>query len=68
MGLSPSILNDIISLDKSPSCNLRAGVIVNRRNIRKNKFDFESVITTGSILWENLPSNLKNADSLVVKM
>ena len=38
IGLSPSIMNDIISLDQNASYNLSAVVIVTRRNIRNSKY------------------------------
>ena len=38
MGLSPPIMNDILTLDENASYNLRSGVTVTRRNIRTNKF------------------------------
>ena len=53
MGLSPSIMNDTLSLGHNASCNLRAGVTMTRRNIRSNRFDFETVGTIGSISWES---------------
>ena len=43
MGLSPPIMSDIFSLSENSSYNLRCGVTVNRRNIRTNKFGFETV-------------------------
>ena len=45
MGLSPPIMNDILTLDENASYNLRSGVTVTRRNIRTNKFDFETIST-----------------------
>ena len=58
MGLSSSIMNDIC-LDQNTSYNLRAGVTVTRRNIRRNS-------TIGSVLWGKLPSHLINAGSLYI--
>ena len=40
MGLSPPIINDILTLDQNASYNLRSGVTVTRRNVRTNKFGF----------------------------
>ena len=59
-------MNDILTLDQNASYNLRSGVTVTRRNIRTNKFGFEIIITIGAVLWQNLPSNIKNSDSLNV--
>ena len=56
--------NDILSLDQNTSYNLRAGVIVTRRNLKRNKFGFKSVNTIGSILWGKVPSSLKTAANL----
>ena len=64
MGLSPPIMNDILALDETASYNLRSGVTVTRRNIRTNKFGFETITTIGAVLWRNLPNDIKNSDSL----
>ena len=64
MGLSPQIMNDILTLDENASYNLRSGVTVTRRNIRTNKFGFETITTIGAVLWRNLPNDIKNSDSL----
>ena len=44
---------------------IRSGVTVIRRNIRTNKFGFETISTIGVALWGNLP-NVKNLDSLSI--
>ena len=64
MGLSPPIMNDILTLDENTSYNLRSGVTVTRRNVRTNKFGFETISTIGAVLWRNLPNGIKNSDSL----
>ena len=64
MGLSPPIMNDILTLDENASYNLRSGVTVTRRNIRTNKFGFGTITTIGAVLWQNLPNNIKSSDSL----
>ena len=64
MGLSPPIMNDILTLDENASYNLRSGVTVARRNIRTKKFGFETITTIGAVLWRNLPNDIKNSDSL----
>ena len=64
IGLPPPIMNDILTLDENASYNLRSGVIVTRRNIRTNKFGFETITTIGAVLWRNLPNDIKNSDSL----
>ena len=64
MGLSPPIMNDILTLDENASYNLRFGVTITRRNIRTNKFGFETITTIGAVLWRNLPNDIKNSDSL----
>ena len=53
MGLSPPIINDILTLDQNASYNLRSGVTVTRRNVRTNKFGFETFNTIGAVLWRN---------------
>ena len=63
MGLSP-IMNNILTLDQNASYNLRSGVTVTRKNIRTNKFGFETISTIGEVLWRNLPNDINNSDSL----
>ena len=50
MGLSPPIMNDILTLDENASYNLRSGVTLTRRNIRINKVGFETITTIGAVL------------------
>ena len=64
MGLSPPIISNIFRLSENSSYNLKCGVTVNRRNVRTSKFGFEIVITIGAILWNDLPTELKNGESL----
>ena len=67
MGLSPPIMNDILTLHENASYNLRTGVTrrnITRRNIRTNKFGFETISTIGAVLWRNLSNDIKNTDSL----
>ena len=64
MGLSSQIMNDILTLDQNDSYNLRSGVTVTIRNIRTNKFGFETISTIGAVLWQNFPNDIKNSDSL----
>ena len=59
-------MNDIFSLSENSSYNLRSGVTVNRLNIRMNKFGFETVSIIGAILWNDLPAELENAESLKI--
>ena len=62
--LSPPIMNDILTLDQNGSYNLRSGVTITRRNIRTNKFGFETISRIAAVLWGHLPNNIKNSDSL----
>ena len=59
MFLSPPIMSDISSLSENSSYNLRSGI-----NVRASKFSFETISTIGAILWNDLPAELKNAESL----
>ena len=59
MRLSPPTMNDILTLDENASYSLRSGVTVTRRNIRTNKFGFETISTIGAVLWRNLPNDIK---------
>ena len=58
MGLSPPIMNDILTLNENASYNLRSGVTVTRRNIRTNKFGCETITTIRAVLWRNLPNDI----------
>ena len=51
MRLSPPIMNDVLTLDQNVSYNLTSGVTVTRRNIRTNKFGFETIRTTEVVLF-----------------
>ena len=64
MGLSPPIMNDILILNENSSYNLRSGFTLPRRNIRTNKFGFQTISTIGAVLWRNLPNDIKDSDSL----
>ena len=64
MELSPPIMNYILTLEKNASYNLRSGVTVTRRNIRTNKFGFETITTIGAVLWRNLSNDIKTSNSL----
>ena len=55
----PPIMSDISSLSENSSHNLRSGI-----NVRASKFSFETISTIGAILWNDLPAELKNAESL----
>ena len=59
MGMSPPIMNDILTLDQNASHNLRSGVTVPRRYIRTNKFGFETICTIGAVLRQNVPKRHK---------
>ena len=45
-GLSPPIMNDIITLDQNAFCNL--SVTVTRRSIKTNKFGFDTISKIGA--------------------
>ena len=64
MGLSHPIMSDIFSLIGNNSYDLKPGVTVNKRNIRTRKFVFGTVSIIEAILSNNLPAELKNAESL----
>ena len=49
MRLSPPTMNDILTLDENASYSLRSGVTVTRRNLRTNKFGFETISTIGAV-------------------
>ena len=60
----PLIMDDILTLDQNASYNLRYGITVTRRDIKTNKFGFETISTIGAVLWRNLPNDIKNSDSI----
>ena len=64
IGLSQSVMNDILTLDQNASYSLRSGVTVTKRNLRTKKFGFETISTIGAVLWRNLPNDIKNSDNL----
>ena len=64
MGLSPPVMNDILILYQNTCYNLRSGVTVTRRNIRTNKFGFETISIIGTVQWGNLPNDIKNSGNL----
>ena len=68
MGLSPPIMNDIKLLDKKTSYNLSSGIDVTRRNIKRSELSFETVSTTGSILWGKLPITINETNNLHLKI
>ena len=51
VGLSPPIMNDVLTLDENTSYKLRSGVTVAIQNIRRNKFGFETISKIGAALW-----------------
>ena len=64
MDLFPPIMSDIFSLIGNNSYNLRPGVTVNKQNIRTRKFVFGTASIIEAILSNNLPTELKNVESL----
>ena len=58
MALPSAIMKNIISLDKKASYSLMTGILITRRNIKRNKFGFDTVSTIGSILRGKLLNNL----------
>ena len=64
MGLSPIIVNDVLTLDQNASYNLMSGVTATEGNIRTDKFGFWTISSIEVVLWENLQNDIKNSDSL----
>ena len=60
MRLFPPIINQ----NQSPFCKFKLVSLITRKNIKTNKFSLDTVSTIGAVLWENLPSDKKNSDSL----
>ena len=46
------------------SYSVSSGVTVNRQYVKTSEFGFEAVSTIGAILWNDIPAELKNAESL----
>ena len=59
MVFSPPIMSDFSSLNENNSYNLRSGATVNRQDLTVSKFGVETVSEIGTILWNNLPTELK---------
>ena len=58
MAMPSPIMKNIISLDKKASYSFMTGILITRRNIKRNKFRFDTVSTIGSILRGKLLNNL----------
>ena len=54
----------IINQNQNPFCKLKFVSLITRKNIKTNKFSLDTVSTIGAVLWENLPYDIKNSDSL----
>ena len=57
-------MNGILTFDQNALYNLRSVVTVTRRNIKTNRFGFDTISTIRTVLWRNLPSDIKNSDNL----
>ena len=64
IGLSPPIMNDILTIDQNASCNLRSDVTVTRRITRTSKSGFCTISAIAAVLWGTFPNYIKNSDSL----
>ena len=60
MGLSPIIVNDVLTLDQNASYKLMSGVTATERNIRTDKFGFWTISSIEVVPWENLQNDIKN--------
>ena len=58
MAMPSPIMKNIISLDKKASHSFMTSILITRRNIKRNKFRFDTVSTIGSILRGKLLNNL----------
>ena len=63
-GIGPSLLSDIFAKNVHSGPSLRADKFFKRPNVRSSTFGFNSLKTLGSKLWEMLPSEIKNSESL----
>ena len=58
------LFSPIINQNQNPFCKFKLVSLIIRKNIKTNKFSLDTVSTIGAVLWENLPSAIKNSDSL----
>ena len=58
------LFQPMINQNQNPSCKFKLVSLITRKNIKTNKFSLDTVSTIGAVLWENLPSDIKNSDSL----
>ena len=58
------LFQPMINQNQNPSCKFKLVSLITRKNIKTNKFSLDTVSTIGAVLWENLPSAIKNSDSL----
>ena len=63
-GIGPSLLSDIFEKSFYSGPSLRSDKFFKRPNVRSSTFGFNSLRTLGSKLWEMLPSDIKNSESL----
>ena len=62
--LSPSFMHDIF-VESKPNYNLRTDAFFETKNIRTVAYGSEMLSYRGSQLWEQIPSVIKNACSLI---
>ena len=61
--LNPSFLHDLFLVNQN-GYNLRSGISLDQPRVRTEKYGIQSVRYQGARLWNQLPSEIKNAESL----
>ena len=54
----------IFIFHENPTCNLRSGNHLTRRNIRTTHYGIETISNLGAKIWDLLPEEIKNTFSL----
>ena len=63
-GLSPTIMGDIIKLNRPPTCNLRTRQELFGRNPKAVRYGTETISFLAPKIWAIVPQNIKNCTSL----
>ena len=64
MGISPTMMKEIFSFSNSNNYNLKSGTHLSRLIFHAMHNGTESITNLGSKIWELVPQNIKEANSL----
>ena len=57
--LCPEIMKEIFIFHENPTCNLRSGNYLTRRNIHTTHYGIETISNLGAKIWDLLPEEIK---------